>query len=117
MDRTDDIKKGMYQVLKFGTYYKEKCPRRLLRAVLVSNFLPLHRFDRYLSEMQDVIWTREKYSIALEGEAMSSDVVAFQVNSVFNLYDALLCLTRSIYCDERLREISSLDKFVEAFCQ
>ena len=117
MDRTDDIKKGTYQVLKFGTYYKEKCPRRILRAVLVSNFLPLHGFDRYLSEMQDVIWTKEKYSVALDEEAMSSDVVAFQANSVFNLYDALLCLTRSIYRDEHLREISSLDRFVEVFCQ
>lgn len=116
MDRTDDVKKGTYQVLKFGAYYKEKCPRRILRAVLVSNFLPLHGFDRYLSEMQDVIWTRDKYSVALNGEAVLSDVVAFQSNSVFNLYDALLCLTRSIYRDEHLREISSLDRFVEAFC-
>ncbi|MCW5853555.1 MAG: hypothetical protein KIT87_26050, partial [Anaerolineae bacterium] len=29
LDRTDDIKKGTYQVLKFGTYYKEQCPKRL----------------------------------------------------------------------------------------
>jgi hypothetical protein len=35
---------------------------------------------------------------------------------MFNLYDALLCLTRSIYRDEHLCEISSLDRFVEAFC-
>jgi len=84
--------------------------------VLVSNFLPLHGFDRYLSEMQDVIWTKDKYSAALNGDAMLSAVVAFQANSVFNLYDALLRLTRSIYRDEHLCEISSLDRFVEAFC-
>jgi len=116
LDRTDDIKKGTYQVLKFGTYYKEKCPRRVLRTALVSNFLPLHGFDRYLSEIQDVIWTKEKYSVALNGDAMLGDVVAFQSDGVFNLYDALLCLTRSIYRDEHLREISSLDRFVEVFC-
>ena len=116
MDRTDDIKKGTYQVLKFGTYYKEKCPRRILRAVLVSNFLPLHGFERYLSEIQDVIWTKEKYSVALNGSAALRDVVAFRTDGVFNLYDALLCLTNSIYFDGHLREISSLDKFVEAFC-
>ncbi len=78
--------------------------------------MPLHGFDRYLSEMQDVIWTKDKYSIALNGDAMSGDVMAFRANSVFNLYDALLCLTRSIYRDEHLCEISSLDRFVEAFC-
>ncbi len=117
LERTDDIKKGTYQVLKFGTYYKEKCPRRILRAVLISNFLPLHGFDRYLSEMHDVIWTKEKYSVSLRGDAMPRDVVAFHANSVFNLYDALLCLTRSIYRDEHLREISSLDKFMGAFCK
>ena len=27
LDRSDDVKKGTYQVLKFGTYYKEKCPK------------------------------------------------------------------------------------------
>ena len=116
MDRTDDVKKGTYQVLKFGTYYKEKCPRRILRAVLVSNFMPLHKFDRYLSEMQNVLWTKEKYSVALGKDIVSDDVVAFRSDSVFNLYDALLCLTRSIYRDEHLREISNLDRFVEVFC-
>jgi len=84
--------------------------------VLVSNFLPLHGFDRYLSEMQDVIWTKERYSVALNKEATAGDIVAFQADGMFNLYDALLCLTRSIYRDEHLREISSLDRFAEAFC-
>jgi len=116
MDRTDDIKKGTYQVLKFGTYYKDKCPRRLLRAVLVSNFLPLHGFDRYLSEMQDVIWTKAQYSVELDTDATLGEVVAFKADSVFNLYDAVLCLTRSIYRDPHLREISSLDRFVVEFC-
>jgi hypothetical protein len=117
MDRTDDIKKGTYQVLKFGAYYKEKCPRRILRAVLVSNFLPLHGFDRYLSEMQDVLWTKEKYSVAPSADVALDNVISFQSDSVFNLYDALLCLTRSIYRDEHLWKISSLDRFVEAFCR
>lgn len=117
MDRTDDIKKGTYQVLKFGTYYKEKCPRRILRAVLVSNFLPLHGFDRYLSEMQDVLWTKEKYSVAPSEGVTWDNLLSFQADSVFNLYDALLCLNRSIYRDEHLWEISSLDRFVEAFCR
>ncbi|MGQ4808455.1 hypothetical protein NKDENANG_01838 [Candidatus Entotheonellaceae bacterium PAL068K] len=116
IDRTDDIKKGTYQVLKFGTYYKEKCPRRLLRAALVSNFFPLRDFDRYLSELKDVIWTKEKYSADLDQAAVPSDVAAFDARGIFNLYDALLCLTRSIYRDDHLREIVSQENFIAKFC-
>jgi hypothetical protein len=43
-------------------------------------------------------------------------MMAFQADSVFNLYDALLSLTRSIYRDEHLCQISSLDRFVARFC-
>jgi hypothetical protein len=117
MDRTDDIKKGTYQVLKFGTYYKEKCPRRILRAILVSNFMSLHAFDEYLSEAQDVIWTKEKYSVAVSESSEQGELLAFQAGNIFNLYDTLLCLTRSIYRDEHLREVSSMDRFAEKFCQ
>jgi len=115
LERTDDMKKGTYQVLKYGTYYKEKCPRRIIRTVLISNFLPLRKFDDYLSEMQDVLWTKEKYSVALS--SAHQDVIAFRSNSVFSLYDAILGLTRSIYRDEHLREISSVDRFFDRFCR
>jgi hypothetical protein len=117
MDRTDDIKKGTYQVLKLGTYYKEKCSRQAIRAVLASNFMPLHTFDHYLAEMEDVLWTKEKYSVALDGVAQEDGIVAFETSGVFNLYDALLCLTRSIYHDDHLWEISSLDQFAARICQ
>jgi hypothetical protein len=112
LERTDDIKKGTYQVLKFGTYYKEKCPRRRLRAVLASNFLPFHQYARYLAELQDVIWTKDKYAVSLPENSAVDNVVAFQANSVFNLYDAILCFTRSIYRDEELRTIFTLDRLV-----
>ena len=115
MDRTDDLKKGTYQVLKFGAYYKEKCIRRKIRAVLTSNLLALHGFDRYLAEVQDVVWTKDKYSIKLEDNLEFSDLVAFHSANIFNLYDALICLTRSIYRDERLRGLSSLEYFMKKF--
>lgn len=116
MDRTDDLKKGTYQVLKYGAYYKEKCPRRRMRAVLSSNLLALRGFDRYLAEVQDVIWTKDKYSIKLDDSAISSGMKVFHSNDIFNLYDALICLTRSIYRDEHLHEISSLERFMDGLC-
>jgi len=112
MERTDDIKKGTYQVLKFGTYYKEKCPRRRIRAVLASNFLPEHGYASYLAEVQDVIWTKDKYSVSLPGDIGFDNIVAFEADSIFNLYDALLCLTRSIYRDADLYRLLNLTRLI-----
>ena len=111
LDRTDDVKKGTYQALKFGTYYKEKCPRHSIRSVLMSNFMALHGFERYLSEMQDVIWTKEKYFVTLDHPSLSGNRVV-PADRVFNLYDGLISFTRSIYRDRHLRDISSLASLV-----
>lgn len=112
MDRTDDIKKGTYQSLKFGTYYKEKDPQRRVRSLIASNFFPLRTFDRYLSEMTDVIWTKEKYSRTLT-MPKSDNLAAFAKQDIFYLYDAIICFTESIYMDRRLKEITSLDRYFE----
>lgn len=98
LDRTDDIKKGTYQVLKFGTTYKELCAKRVIRAVLVSNVFPLRLYNLYLADVQDVIWSKEVYQLPAEPGIMS-----FRAEHMFNLYDALLCLTDSRYRDEQLR--------------
>lgn len=108
MDRTDDIKKGTYQSLKFGTYYKEKDSRRIVRSLIASNFFPLRSFNRYLAEMTDVIWTKEKYSRKLSF-TIPDNLLAFSRNDLFYLYDAIICFTESIYMDDSLRAITSLD--------
>lgn len=115
MDRTDDIKKGTYQVLKYGTYYKEKCSRRIIKSVLASNFLPFHGYVRYLSEIEDVIWTKDKYKVLLPENIPLENVISFRVDSVFNLYDAILCLTRSIYRDKDLEKLLNISKLVPNF--
>ncbi|GAK61022.1 hypothetical protein U27_00920 [Candidatus Vecturithrix granuli] len=115
MDRTDDIKKGLYQVLKFGAYYKDQCPLRRLRAVLSSNFFPHRKFDHYLKDMHDVLLTRERYSITLRGKN-DKEKIAFHKHNLFYLYDALLCFTRSLYNDQHLQDITSLENFMDAFC-
>ena len=112
MDRTDDIKKGTYQSLKFGTYYKEKDPQRRVRSAIASNFFPLRTFDRYLSEMTDVIWTKEKYS-RTSIIPDRDNFLAFSKRDIFYLYDAIICFTESIYMDNHLREITSIDRYLE----
>lgn len=115
IDRTDDIKKGTYQVLKFGAYYKDKCPRRKFRAVLASNFFAHRKFSHYLAEMQDLLWTRERYSVTLRGK-QAQEKIAFQKQNIFHLYDALLCFTQSLYNDQHLQTITSLENFMQKFC-
>ena len=107
LDRTDDVKKGTYQALKFGTYYKEKCPHRRIRSVLMSNFMAVHGFEEYLSEMQDVIWTKEKYFVTLEATD-TTEIRSVPSDQLFNLYDALVSFTRSVYRDNRLRNVSNI---------
>ena len=111
LDRSDDVKKGTYQALKFGTYYKEKCPRHRIRSVLMSNFMAHHGFEKYLSEMQDVIWTKEKYFVTLDHPNTSGTRVVPD-DRMFNLYDGMITLTRSIYQDRHLQDISSLASLV-----
>ncbi|MGK7872825.1 MAG: hypothetical protein AB4426_05785 [Xenococcaceae cyanobacterium] len=115
MDRTDDIKKGTYQSLKFGTYYKEKDSRRIVRSLIASNFFPLRTFERYLSEMTDVIWTKEKYSRTLS-VTIPENFLTFSRNDLFYLYDAIICFTESIYMDDHLRTITSIDLYTNYLC-
>jgi len=113
MDRTDDIKKGTYQTLKFGTYYKEKSPNRVIKSILASNFFPLRTYQRYLAEMVDVIWTKDKYTIEIEE---LENKVVFDENDIFNLYDGVICFTTSVYKDETIEASLNLENFIENLC-
>ena len=62
IDRTDDIKKGTYQVLKLGAYFKEKISERNILAILVSNFFAYHTNDRYLEEIKVTIQAVSQWS-------------------------------------------------------
>lgn len=113
VDRTDDIKKGTYQVLKYGTYFKEKCPKTAIRAVLASNFYPLHTLERYFSEMEDVVWTKDKYSIEPSSLGISNNVKIYDKDFVFNLYDAVICLTNSEFADGDIKRMFDMGVFWE----
>lgn len=53
MDRTDDIKKGIYQSIKIGTQFKKN---KSIKTALISN-LPAYRHgDVYVSPFVDMYW-------------------------------------------------------------
>jgi hypothetical protein len=59
MDRTDDIKKGIYQVLKLGSKFKDDKEGLLIKTALISN-LPAYRHgDEYVKPFVDMIWAKE----------------------------------------------------------
>jgi hypothetical protein len=113
MDRTDDIKKGTYQSLKYGAYFKEKSSSRRLRAVLATNMFPHRTYKRYLAEMAKVIWTKEKYSQSIdELQDIDSSLKAFKERDLFNLYDAIIGLTESIYMDDYTKSLVSINEYM-----
>ncbi|NCN66023.1 MAG: hypothetical protein COW76_01620 [Shewanella sp. CG18_big_fil_WC_8_21_14_2_50_42_11] len=56
MDRTDDIKKGIYQTLKIGTHVKDDPS---IKTAIISN-LPAYRHgDEYVSSFVNMLWGME----------------------------------------------------------
>jgi hypothetical protein len=115
LDRTDDIKKGTYQALKLGAYFKEKVPGMSILAILASNFFPNRTNGRYLEDIKDVLWTKPEYEIDLKNSAYEDEMRVFKKNGVFNLYDAVLCFTGSLFHDNRIEKLFSSKRFLESF--
>ncbi|MBI5479730.1 MAG: hypothetical protein HY906_12780 [Deltaproteobacteria bacterium] len=64
LGRTDDMKKGTYQLLKYGAYYKDRCSRKALYSALLANLDPVNLWAEYLERLLDVRWARDQYVIA-----------------------------------------------------
>lgn len=56
LGRTDDIKKGTYQLLKFGAYYRDDSSKTAVRGALVANLDPLFLRADYVDKLADVRW-------------------------------------------------------------
>lgn len=103
MDRTDDIKKGIYQVLKLGTHYKEFSAdgNYDVKTALISNMHAIRHYDDYLHEFSDVIWSVDAndrpYIIRKDEEEWH-----IPVEGVHNLYDGLIAFTKNHIRDEWL---------------
>lgn len=109
MDRTDDIKKGIYQVLKIGTRYKEfvSGEEYEIRTALISNMHAVRHHDEYLKEFEDLVWTIDSSErpYRIEKDTRFWHV---PVEGVHNLYDALFAFTSSHIRDPWLKSRLSL---------
>ncbi len=106
IDRTDDLKKGTYQVLKMGADFKDNCTKGIIRTALGGNFHAASHHAVYLEKLDLVKWTKEP-NVTYEG-----DQARVPANLLFNLYDALLCFTQSFFRRDQpvLSRIASVER-------
>ena len=110
VDRTDDIKKGTYQLLKYGAYYSEKCERRLVRSVLLGNIHAVVHEKQYVSDLEDVVWTKERLK-----HDENSETITWKRENLFNLFDGLMCLSKITTRDTILKRLFDLEAFSKKF--
>lgn len=98
MDRTDDIKKGIYQVLKVGAESKPNNKNFNVKTALISNIHAVRHYDEYLHSLEDVVWLIDKSRKAKTVGDLPDDT------NVYNLFDGIISFTESHIRDKWLTE-------------
>jgi hypothetical protein len=101
MDRTDDIKKGIYQVLKVGAESKPQSKRShfTVKTALISNIHAVRHYEEYLTSLEDIVWTIDSSGQARKVGDLSPDT------EVHNLFDGIISFTESHIRDHWLEQI------------
>lgn len=103
MDRTDDIKKGTYQVLKIGSIAKFPKPVGWHVSIgLVSNIHAVQHYSDYLASISDVMWTKTGNRVYDSVSELPSET------SLTNLFDGIISFTSYQLRDGWLENIFSL---------
>jgi len=98
MDRTDDIKKGIYQVLKLGAEGKLKNTGWDCKVGIISNIHPARHFNVYLKPIKDLIWTiGNEQSVKIAGDLDPN-------TPMYNLFDGVVTFTDNYIRDPWLSE-------------
>jgi len=103
MDRTDDLKKATYQILKIGAEGHPTTDYSLKVAIL-SNIHAARHFDNYLAAFKDIVWTRDPTGQVKLAKQLPPDT------EIYNLFDGIITLTHLLARDDWIR--NSFD-FVE----
>ncbi|MEI1376598.1 hypothetical protein PQG02_18825 [Nostoc sp. UHCC 0926] len=98
MDRTDDIKKGIYQVLKIAAIGKPKHSQMVVKTALLSNIHAVRHYNDYLLELQDVIWTLDETGQAKKVADLPPE------KEIYNLFDGIITFTKSHVRDDWISE-------------
>ena len=96
MDRTDDLKKATYQVLKIGAEGKP-AHKFDYKVGIVTNIPAVRHFEAYMSALKDIIWTRDESGTVRNANDLPPDT------KLFNLVDGIVALTGVSARDEWIR--------------
>jgi len=101
MDRTDDIKKGIYQVLKIATESKPNESEFKVKTALISNIHAVRHYDEYLSSLEDVMWLVDKRTDKSKEVRKIGDLP--DEFAVYNLFDGIISFTESHMRDDWIK--------------
>lgn len=104
MDRTDDIKKGIYQVLKLGSVGKPLSRKWNYKVGLMSNIHAARHFDEYLASLKDIVWTLDNTGHAKKISDLPSN------QDIYNLFDGIIALTSVISRDEWIETLFKIER-------
>ncbi|MGW4769848.1 hypothetical protein ACWEO2_17605 [Nocardia sp. NPDC004278] len=99
LGRTDDIKKGTYQLLKFGSYYRDDSSRLKVRGALVANLDPVFLRQGYVDQLADVRWGRGSDFV------QDGDDFRIKSESLRFLYDGIVAFNKPLVNDPQLSSI------------
>ncbi len=97
MDRTDDIKKGIYQVLKLGASAKPNS-KVTIKTALLSNIHAVRHYDAYLKDLQDIVWTQTS------NKAVTKVGQLHPEQDLYNLFDGIISFTEIYARDNWIAE-------------
>jgi hypothetical protein len=99
MDRTDDIKKGIYQVLKIGAESKPNISQYKVKTALISNIHAVRHYSEYLTSLEDVVWALDKTGRVKKAKDLPPET------EIYNLFDGIIAFTESHFRDEWIARI------------
>jgi len=100
LGRTDDIKKGTYQLLKFGAYYRNGSPKLPIRGVLTANLDPLFMYTEYFEKLIDGRWAPGSKFRPSTADSAYQEILE---HDLFYIYDAVLAFNRPVVNDPLLK--------------
>ncbi len=99
LGRTDDIKKGTYQLLKFGAYYADETSDLPLRGALATNLDSLFLKSDYFTKLADIRWGK--------GPAFTKHGTEWRIadRNLQFLYNAVIAFNEPVINDKLLNGV------------
>ena len=108
LGRTDDIKKGTYQLLKFGAYYADDSANLPVLGALATNLDPLFLRGDYFDKLADIRWGK--------GPAFVQDGAHWRIadRHLHYLYNAIFAFNEPMTNDQMLAGVFDIAQAEQA---